>query len=177
MRTETRPRSPQPQRQAHEVIAAASCRLAAARDRGEVYAAACDAALALLGPDPAAAAVLMVVSESGLTAIKTRGAFAGYETLTIAADALPERTRAALVDGQAVSVAGGLAAAGSATYSQWPLRSRQPSRSFANRSTCSSVRSASLWMPTRACGPKPSSKVRMTSSWSSNLTARFVRSM
>src|SRR6266568_3113874 len=112
MRTETRPRSPQPQRQAHEVIAAASCRLAAARDRGEVYAAACDAALALLGPDPAAAAVLMVVSESGLTAIKTRGAFAGYETLTIAADALPERTRAALVDGQAVSVAGGLAAFG-----------------------------------------------------------------
>jgi diguanylate cyclase (GGDEF)-like protein/PAS domain S-box-containing protein len=112
MRTEMRPRTPQPQRQAHEVIAEASCRLAAARDRGEVYAAACDAALALLGPDPAAAAVLMTVSESGLTAIKTRGAFAGYETLTIAADALPERTRTALADGQAVSVAGGLAAVG-----------------------------------------------------------------
>jgi hypothetical protein len=112
MRTETRPRTPEPQQQAHEVLAEASCRLAAARDRGEVYAAACDAALALLGPDPAAAAVLMVVSESGLTAIKTRGAFAGYETLTIASDALPERTRTALADGQAVSVAGGLAAFG-----------------------------------------------------------------
>ena len=55
-----------------EVLAEASRRLGAARDRDEIYAAACDATLALLAPDRHAGVAVLAWSTDGLSVVRPR---------------------------------------------------------------------------------------------------------
>ncbi len=102
----------QAEQRTHEVLAEAGRRLGAATDRDEVYAATCQAAVALLGADRRAGAALLIASEAGLVAVHSGGSLVAYEPLAIAPDALPDFSRAALETGQTVSQVGVHAAFG-----------------------------------------------------------------
>ena len=106
-----------------EVLAEASRRLGAARDRDEIYAAACDATLALLAPDRHAGVAVLAWSTDGLSVVRAEGVLAQCGSACLALDELPELTRAALEAGEPVSQSGGHAIFG--LHSPGPAHSDQ----------------------------------------------------
>lgn len=91
------------------VLAEASRRLGAASDRDQIYAAACDAILALLAPDRHAGVAVLAWSADGLSVVRAGGVLAACGSASLAFEALPELTRAAVEAGEPVSQTGAYA--------------------------------------------------------------------
>jgi diguanylate cyclase (GGDEF)-like protein/PAS domain S-box-containing protein len=107
MRTDASMRAAYSQRRIHEVLAEASRRLASAADPDEIRTTACDAALALLAPDPHAGSALLLPVATGFAAVTTRGTLAVLDSSTIGPGILPELVLSDLAKGDTVRLAGG----------------------------------------------------------------------
>jgi diguanylate cyclase (GGDEF)-like protein/PAS domain S-box-containing protein len=107
MRTDASMRAAYSQRRIHEVLAEASRRLASAADPDEIRTTACDAALALLAPDPHAGSALLLPVATGFAVVTTRGTLAVLDSSTIGLGTLPELVLSDLAKGDTVRMTGG----------------------------------------------------------------------